>query len=142
MGRSLGRWLRLVLGLDLEDRSTAVVAAIQAGAMRPLRLVAVRAFLELGQAEREVRAPVALPSVGDLALGHTHEVDRLLSMRCGSAIRRRRRTPANHCPTDGGVYSFSAPASTVGVSAAPSAPSSASSSTSSARSAARRGSIS
>jgi hypothetical protein len=48
--------------------------------MAPLRLMAVRALLELRQRERLVRASIALPSVGDPALGHAHGRFLLLSM--------------------------------------------------------------
>ena len=65
--------------------------------MGALRLVAVRAFLELRERQREVRAAVALASVGDPSLGHAHGVVLLLSRPSpsgdgsGEAARRARR---------------------------------------------------
>src|SRR5262245_41891920 len=58
--------------LDLEDRPAGVIAAVRAGAVAALRLMAVRAFLELREVEREVRAAIPLSSVGDASLGHAH----------------------------------------------------------------------
>jgi hypothetical protein len=76
----------VVLGLlELEDWPAAVVPAVQASAMRALRLVAMRALLELGERQREMGAPISLSSVGDLALRHTHGFERLLSMPDGRA---------------------------------------------------------
>jgi len=47
--------------------------------MAALGLVAVRAFLELWEFEREVRAAISLSSVGDSALGHAHGAILILS---------------------------------------------------------------
>src|SRR5829696_6601609 len=70
-------------GLDLQHRPAAVIAAVRAGPMAALRLVAVRAILELGKRQRVMRAPVALSSVGDPALGHAH--GECCSFRCATA---------------------------------------------------------
>src|ERR1700726_4307473 len=85
----------VVLGLlQLEDRPAAVVAAVQARAVRALRLMAMRALFELREREREMGAPISLSSVGDLALRHTHGFERLLSMpKRRSANGPRTRAP-------------------------------------------------
>jgi len=72
-GRDLGGGGVFLRRLDLEDRPAAVVAAVRARPMAALRLMAVRAFLELRQRERLVCASIALPCVGNPALGHAHE---------------------------------------------------------------------
>src|SRR5215212_7748141 len=76
---SLRRGL-VLRGLQLEDGSAAVEAAVRTGPVGPLRLVAVRALLQLRQGEREVRAPISLAGMGNLALWHTHGVVELLSI--------------------------------------------------------------
>src|SRR6185503_4123978 len=85
----LGRWLVFLRNLDLEDRPARVVAAVRAGVVAALWLVAVRALLQLGQRERLVGASVTLSSVGDPALGHAHESR--CSFRCSAASWRRSR---------------------------------------------------
>src|SRR5438093_5595344 len=67
-----GRGCLFLRRLDLQHGPAGVVAAVRARVMAPLGLVAVRALLELRQREREMRASIALSSVGDPALGHAH----------------------------------------------------------------------
>src|SRR5262245_28882727 len=78
-GRSSGRRRFVLRRLQLEDRPAAVEAAVRTRAVSPLGLVAVRALLERGQAEREMRSPVALTGMGNLSLRHAHRVVGLLS---------------------------------------------------------------
>src|SRR3989304_6585267 len=96
MGSGRGR-LVVLGGLELKARPAAVVAAGGTRPMGALRLVAVRAFLELRERQCEVRAAVALASVGGPSLGHAHGVVLLLSRPSpsgdgsGAAARRGRR---------------------------------------------------
>src|SRR4051812_18821519 len=101
---SLRRGL-VLRGLQLQDGSAAVEAAVRTGAVGPLGLVAVRALLELGQPQGEVRAPIPLAGMGDLALWHTHGVVELLSI----AGRRELSAPGS----ERGVYLLSSEASTL-----------------------------
>src|SRR5215207_9093407 len=100
-------------GLDLEHRPAAVVAAVRAGAVAALRLVAVRTVLELRKGQRLVCASIALPSVGDPALGHAHESRCSFHRACWSArvgfgIRPRRARRR----AEPGVYPLSSSPST------------------------------
>src|SRR3972149_8065597 len=86
--------------LDLEDRATAVIPAIRAGAMTALRLVAVCAFLELWGFEREMCAPIPLASVGDPSLWHAHGIALLLSRTsslCEGRSTRRAGATRSSC---------------------------------------------
>jgi hypothetical protein len=58
--------------LDLDGRPAAVIAAVRAGVMGFLRLVAVRALLERRKTDREVGASLALAGVGDAPLRDSH----------------------------------------------------------------------
>src|SRR6476659_3402779 len=66
-GRGVGRGL-----LELDRLAALVPAAVRADVMRQLRLVAVVALHELRHAQRQVRAPLALPGVRDASLRNTH----------------------------------------------------------------------
>src|SRR6476646_3174668 len=65
--RGVGRGL-----LELDRLAALVPAAVRADVMRQLRLVAVIALHELRHAQRQVRAPLALPGVRDASLRNTH----------------------------------------------------------------------
>src|SRR5690349_15988116 len=73
MARGLaGRLLGLGALLDLHRFAAAVPAAVRAGVMRLLGLMAVRALLELGQRQRVVRATLALARMGYAPLRDSH----------------------------------------------------------------------
>src|SRR5664280_635262 len=76
-----GRLLWLFL-LDLERGPTGVVAALLAGVVRQLGLVATRARLEMRHRNRQVGAAIALSGVRDFPLGNTHW--------CAYSLSRRR----------------------------------------------------
>jgi hypothetical protein len=58
--------------LDLDGGTAAVVAAVRAGVVGLLRLVAVGTLLERRKADGEVGASLALAGVGDAPLGDSH----------------------------------------------------------------------
>src|SRR5918996_2151899 len=75
--------------LRWNGQATLVVAAVRADAVRQLHLVAVRALLELGQLDREMRAALALAGMRDASLGYTHEVVGSLCRSWGAVAGRR-----------------------------------------------------
>ena len=93
--------------LELDGQAALVVAAVRAGVVRQLHLVAVRALLERRHADGEVRAALALAGMRDASLGYTHEV----AGSFGSSRMAMRwladgasGTSGRRCRTDGGVY--------------------------------------
>src|SRR6476620_2040143 len=99
-GGGVGRGL-----LELDRLAALVPAAVRADVMRQLRLVAVVALHELRHAQRQVRAPLALPGVRDASLRNTHG-PWSPSMSVGRGGRGGRGAPG--CPPLGrverGVY--------------------------------------
>src|SRR6476659_4831855 len=106
MGSAVGVAAAAAHRLRRHGQPALVVAAVRADAVRQLHLVAVRALLEVGQVDREVRAALALAGVRDASLGYTHGVswapcrsggarsrDGARSRERGS--RRRRSLPRN-----------------------------------------------
>src|SRR5207302_8065170 len=68
--------LRLTVGnqlLGLDDLAARVVPAVRADRVLQLRLLALRAGLQIGQVERQVRAPPPLASLGQLYLRKSHD---------------------------------------------------------------------
>src|ERR671925_1082952 len=86
-----------------------VIAAVRADAVRQLHLVAVRALLEVGQVDREVRATLALARVRDASLGYTHGVSwapcvvRGARSRDGARDRERGSRRRRSLPRNGSV---------------------------------------
>src|SRR5450830_1482472 len=75
-----GRLLRLVL-LDLDRGAPVVLTAVGAGVMNLLGLVALRARLQVRDADRQMGAAVALSRVRNSPLGDSHWFDYSFSLR-------------------------------------------------------------
>src|SRR6266508_3365630 len=91
------------LGLDVERLAAGVVAAVRAGVMLLLALVAVRTLVQPRQADREVAATLALSGVRDTPLRNTHGLSWLLSgyapVSVGASSMRCRWPPGHPCTT-------------------------------------------
>jgi len=59
--------------VGLQDFATSVVAAVRADVMRPAGLAALGAWLQLHEAEREVRAAPPFAALRELYLRECHE---------------------------------------------------------------------
>jgi hypothetical protein len=75
--------LRLFL-LDLDCGASGVLAAVGAGVVDLLGLVAVRAGLKVRHRDRMMRAAIALSRMRDSPLGDSHWFDYSFSLRHGA----------------------------------------------------------
>ena len=72
-GQRFTDWRAAGALVGLDDFATGVVAAVWADVVRPSRLAALRARLQLHEAKREVRAAPSFAALGKLYLRKSHE---------------------------------------------------------------------